>query len=396
MVRLGALRGGKTAAASGRSPSATRAGTREAPVDVEAGRSRKRAREPSSGGLEVVDAPATGAAVAPAMEGAAGSLGEGEAGPSGGAAAEAARPPSVCELLCLPLREDEPYLVREVGALPRGMATDPLVARWDGLTRGTRVWAEGDSAGRFIRGGLHPDIARDLYSLPSDVLLSKAAKSLLWGNHYAAALMDRVRDAGQVIAALSCCNVELRWQADEARAEAGPEAVAAVEQHALGSEDEVARLTSELQASTERLAELQSQLEASEARNAKSQAHLKAAMVESRSARSDSIELIRRLEEARAEASGAIEALDAEIRQQPARDKKLVEDYKASSGFQLGLVRTGRVSYEYGYRVALARFKARNPDSEVVEDPFGSFPEDLGVDMQADVPFDDSPDAPED
>ena len=92
---------------------------------------------------------------------------------------------------------------------------------------------------------------------------------------------------------------------------------------------------------------------------------------------------------------GASEALDAEIRQRPGRDKKLIEDYKDSPGFQLGLVRTGRVSYEYGYRVALARFKARNPDSEVVEDPFGSFPEDLGVNMPAEVPFDDSPDAPE-
>ncbi|CAL9119703.1 unnamed protein product, partial [Musa acuminata var. zebrina] len=381
MVRLEALRGGKTTAASGRSPSIAKVGSREAPVDVEASRSRKRARALSGEGLEVIAALATGAMVAPAVEGAAGSLGEGEAGPSGGAAVEALRQPSVRELLCLPLREDVSYLVREVGALPRGMATDPLVARWDSLTRGTRVWADGDSAGRFIRGGLHPDIARDLYSLPSDALLSKAAKSLLWGNHYAAALMDRVRDAGQVIAALSSRNVELRRQADEARAGAGPEAVAAAEQRALDLEAEVARLNSELQASTERFAELQARLEASEERNAESQAFLKAAMAESRLARSDSIELVRRLEEARAEASGASEALEAEIRQRPEKDKKLIEDYKASSGFQLGLVRTGRVSYEYGYRVALARFKARNPASEVVVDPFGSFPEDLGVDM---------------
>ena len=125
------------------------------------------------------------------------------------------------------------------------------------------------------------------------------------------------------------------------------------------------------------------------------QTYLKASVAEARSARADSLELIRRLEEARAKARGASEALNAEVRQRPEKDKKLIEDYKASSGFQLGLVRTGRVSYEYGYRIALARFKGRYPDLEITEDPFDSFPEDMGVDMPEEVPFDDSPDAPE-
>ena len=123
--------------------------------------------------------------------------------------------------------------------------------------------------------------------------------------------------------------------------------------------------------------------------------HLKASVAEARSARGESVELIRRLEESCAEARGAAKALSVEIRQRLEKDKKLIEDYKASSGFQLGLVQTGRVSYEYGYRIALARFKARNPDLEVAEDPFDSFPEDMGVDMPDEFPFDDSPNAPE-
>ncbi|CAL9196720.1 unnamed protein product [Musa hybrid cultivar] len=137
MVRLEALRGEKTSsAASGRSPSVARAGTREALVDVEAGQPRKKARVLSSDGPEVAAAaPTVEAAVAPADH-AAGSLEEGEAGPSGRAVVEAPRQPSIRELLRLPLgREDEPYLAREVGALPRGAATDPLVGQWDGLTR---------------------------------------------------------------------------------------------------------------------------------------------------------------------------------------------------------------------------------------------------------------------
>ncbi|THU44451.1 hypothetical protein C4D60_Mb02t07510 [Musa balbisiana] len=231
--------------------------------------------------------------------------------------------------------------------------------------------------------------------MPSETLLSKSAKSLLWGHHYAAALMDRVRDAGRVITALGARNAELRKQMDEVRAGAGPEAVVAVKQRALGLEAEVERLRTELQASTERGVELQTRLEASEGNNAELQTRLRASVAEARSARADSLELIRRLEESRAEARRASEDLEAEIRLRLEKDKKLIKDYKGSSGFQLGLVRTGRVSYEYGYRIALARFKARNPDSVVAEDPFDSFPKDMGVDMPTEVPFDDSLDAPE-
>ncbi|XP_064964560.1 uncharacterized protein LOC135673568 [Musa acuminata AAA Group] len=298
---------------------------------------------------------------------------------------EAPRGPSIRELCHLPTGgEDEPYQMRVMGDLPRGEASDPLVARLEGLSRGSRVWAEGDFAAEFVRGGLHPDIARDLYTLPSEVLLgkfAKSAKSLLWGNHYAVALMDRVCDAGRIIAVLSGRNAELRKQVDEVRAGGAPEAFTAAEQRAADSDAEAARLRSELQASEERNMELQT--------------HLKASVAEARSARGDSLELIRRLEEARAEAWGASEALDAEIRQRPEKDKRLIEDYKGSSGFQLGLVRTGRVSYEYGYRIALAHFKGRHPDLEVAEDPFDSLPEDMSVDMPDEVPFDDSPDAPE-
>ncbi|THU55185.1 hypothetical protein C4D60_Mb11t03890 [Musa balbisiana] len=394
MVVLQALRMGKvSSASSARSPPVTRAGSREAPVDVEAGRPRKRARGLPSKDPEVVTAEAAEAASAP-TDRTTGSQREGEAGPSEGAAAEAPRQPTIRELCRLPVEgEDEPYLARAIGAIPRGEAADPLVGRWEGLTRGNRVWAEGDCAAGFIRGRLHPDIARDLYILPSEALLSKSAKSLLWisdvlsfvcmrsdrlcsdslclqGHHYAAALMDRVRDAGRVIATLGAHNAELRRQVDEVRAGAGPEAVAAAERRASSLEAEVERLRSELQASAERGVELQTQLEASEGRNTELQKHSKAR-------------------------GGASEALEAEIRQRPEKDKKLIKDYKGSSGFQLGLVRTGRVSYEYGYRIALARFKARNPDSKVVEDPFDSFPEDMGVDMLAEVPFDDTPDAPE-
>ena len=65
-----------------------------------------------------------------------------------------------------------------VGEIPTGEASDPLVARWGGLSRGDKVWAGGESFAAFLRGALHPDMARDLYTLPSEALLGKSAKSL--------------------------------------------------------------------------------------------------------------------------------------------------------------------------------------------------------------------------
>ncbi|RWW81430.1 hypothetical protein BHE74_00010165 [Ensete ventricosum] len=54
--------------------------------------------------------------------------------------------------------------------------------------------------------------------------------------------------------------------------------------------------------------------------------------------------------------------------------KQAVDRYKESVGFKEGLKRMGRVTYEYGYRVALARFRALHPDSEVGEDLFTIHP----------------------
>ncbi|XP_065038473.1 uncharacterized protein LOC135673429 isoform X3 [Musa acuminata AAA Group] len=147
--------------------------------------------------------------------------------------------------------EDEPYQARAIGDLPQGEPSAPLRARWEGFTRGSRVWADGDSMAGFVRGGLHPDIARDLYTLSSEVLLGRSAKSLLWGTHYAAALMDRIHDAGWVIDILSGHNADLRKHMEEVRAGATPEAVAIAEQRASDLDAEATHLHSELKVSVE-------------------------------------------------------------------------------------------------------------------------------------------------
>ncbi|RZS13971.1 hypothetical protein BHM03_00045612 [Ensete ventricosum] len=80
----------------------------------------------------------------------------------------------------------------------------------------------------------------------------------------------------------------------------------------------------------------------------------------------------------------ALESARAELHRQT------VVQYKESLDFKEGLKRMGRVTYEYGYRVALARFHARHPNAKVEEDPFTMHPEDDLVPMERQQAFDDS------
>ncbi|RRT35537.1 hypothetical protein B296_00058839 [Ensete ventricosum] len=104
---------------------------------------------------------------------------------------------------------------------------------------------------------------------------------------------------------------------------------------------------------------------------------LKEARVRARKADDDLLKSVKELESARAELS-----------------KRAIDDYKGSASFKEGLKRIGQVSYEYGYQVALARFRALHPNSEVEEDPFTIRPEDNSVPMERQQTFDDS-DPPE-
>ncbi|XP_065007933.1 uncharacterized protein LOC135638644 [Musa acuminata AAA Group] len=161
-----------------------------------------------------------------------------------------------------------------------------------------------------------------------------------------------------------------------------PKAVATAEKRAADSEAEVARLRSELEASKNSNKELQKTI--------------RVERTELRLLTTEAGSLSKKLEEAQAQAKAraASEALAEEARLRPDKDKELIVTYKKSEGFELGLTRTGQVSFEYGYRIATSRFRARHPGLEVEEDPFTPHPEDLEVDMPKDVPFDDCPDIP--
>ncbi|RRT33300.1 hypothetical protein B296_00043503 [Ensete ventricosum] len=75
--------------------------------------------------------------------------------------------------------------------------------------------------------------------------------------------------------------------------------------------------------------------------------------------------------------------------------KRVIEEYKESPGFEMGLVWMGRVSLEYMYQLALTRLQARHPGVETELDPFVTLPEDADVTMADEQPFDDSLSSPE-
>ncbi|RWW61983.1 hypothetical protein BHE74_00030907 [Ensete ventricosum] len=167
-----------------------------------------------------------------------------------------------------------------------------MKARWKGLKNSTKVWNNSSAAEEFERGLLHPQLARELYTLPSKVLMARAAKEMVLE------IRGHLGDAQQLLR--------------EARTEP------------------------------------------------------------------------RRMDDELLQAEKDLESALAELPRQS------VVQYKESLGFKEGLKRMGRVTYEYGYRVALARFRARHPDADVEEDPFTIHPEDDLVPMERQQDFDDS------
>ncbi|RRT40661.1 hypothetical protein B296_00056011 [Ensete ventricosum] len=73
-----------------------------------------------------------------------------------------------------------------------------------------------------------------------------------------------------------------------------------------------------------------------------------------------------------------------------AEGDKAITNYKKSQDFESELEKMGQVTYEFGYWIALERFRAKCPDLSIEEDPFAERPEDTNVRMETSQPFDDS------
>ncbi|RRT31583.1 hypothetical protein B296_00047186 [Ensete ventricosum] len=54
-----------------------------------------------------------------------------------------------------------------------------MKARWKGLKNSMKVWNNSSTVEEFERGLLHPQLARELDTLPSEVLMAQAAKEMV-------------------------------------------------------------------------------------------------------------------------------------------------------------------------------------------------------------------------
>ncbi|RRT66778.1 hypothetical protein B296_00039911 [Ensete ventricosum] len=70
-----------------------------------------------------------------------------------------------------------------------------------------------------------------------------------------------------------------------------------------------------------------------------------------------------------------------------AEGSKVVIAYKASRGFELGLEKMGRVSYEFEYRVALERPQGKHPEIVIKQDSFVECPDNANVEMDLNQPL---------
>ncbi|RZR99131.1 hypothetical protein BHM03_00028618 [Ensete ventricosum] len=144
-----------------------------------------------------------------------------------------------------------------------------------------------------------------------------------------------------------------------------------VEVELEGTREELTSLQRQLADSRGELTELHRQLDDSESR-------LRSTLTQVREMETELLELTR-----------SKDALWADLL------KRVGEDNKKFPGFEMGLVRMGRVSLEYEYQLALARLRARHAGVEIELDPFASLLEDDDVSMADEQPFDDSLPPPE-
>ncbi|RZS15195.1 hypothetical protein BHM03_00047000 [Ensete ventricosum] len=74
---------------------------------------------------------------------------------------------------------DAGYYTLQMSDLGHQDPDKEMKARWRGLKNSTKVWNDSSAAEEFERGLLHPQLAWELYTLPSEVLLARAAKEMV-------------------------------------------------------------------------------------------------------------------------------------------------------------------------------------------------------------------------
>ncbi|RRT53200.1 hypothetical protein B296_00006263 [Ensete ventricosum] len=90
------------------------------------------------------------------------------------------RPRSMKDLFKTKVHKDDAgYYALHMSDLGHQDPDKEMMARWGGLKNSTKVWNDPSATEEFERGLLHAQLARELYTLPSEVLLARAAKEMV-------------------------------------------------------------------------------------------------------------------------------------------------------------------------------------------------------------------------
>ncbi|RWW36608.1 hypothetical protein BHE74_00058350 [Ensete ventricosum] len=89
-------------------------------------------------------------------------------------------PKSIKDLCGTSVRKDDTrYYALYMSNLSQQDPDKEMRARWEKLKNSTKIWDDPMAAEEFERGLLHPQLARELYMLPSEVLLTRAIKEMV-------------------------------------------------------------------------------------------------------------------------------------------------------------------------------------------------------------------------
>ncbi|RZR99253.1 hypothetical protein BHM03_00028767 [Ensete ventricosum] len=145
--------------------------------------------------------------------------------------------------------EDRAGANKYFASLMTGLKTvegeDPLISRWSAISELSQVWTEGPLFGEYLRGALHPALAKQVYECSSEELMNRARKST--GFHFVSALIDRVHDAGWLVRTQHERILVLRTANKELKLGANQELVAVTKFHVKGLEEDVKKLRAELE-----------------------------------------------------------------------------------------------------------------------------------------------------
>ncbi|RWW53804.1 hypothetical protein BHE74_00039668 [Ensete ventricosum] len=95
-------------------------------------------------------------------------------------------------------------------------------ARWSNLSYTIKGWDDSQAASEFEWGVLLPTLAKDLYTLPFEILMAQAAKQIMLMT-----LLDRVHDVGRLVTLMGDWASHLEVEVTKLKSEGDPEQLAA-------------------------------------------------------------------------------------------------------------------------------------------------------------------------